>query len=63
MSNQWMIGYTGQYELEGTPCVNCGKPTSLTRPYRDVTPTDRGDEVREGNEPFCLDCIENDAEI
>lgn len=35
------------------PCVNCGTATTGTRYYRDVCPTDRGDWVTEGQEPYC----------
>ena len=35
------------------PCANCGEMTTGTRPYRDVTDTDRGDWVQEGEEPYC----------
>jgi hypothetical protein len=35
------------------PCVECGKLCYSVRYYRDVAPTDRGDEIREGYEPYC----------
>jgi hypothetical protein len=46
-------------------CANCGlvedesddnRPGFIAITYRDVCPTDRGDEVREGEEWLCDDC-------
>ena len=37
-------------------CVDCGEPGTHTRFYRDVCPTDRGSEVREGEEWVCNEC-------
>lgn len=38
-------------------CDNCGQqPAYHQRETRDISPTDRGDEVREYTENFCDDC-------
>jgi len=47
-------------------CVNCGTieedegseilTAFYSVPYRDVCPTDRGDEVREGSDWYCEQC-------
>ena len=42
-------------------CCNCrSREATHTRPYRDVTPTDRGDWIREGEEPWCDECAEDE---
>ena len=37
-------------------CMDCGKSATHTRHFRDVCPTDRGNEVREGEEWVCDEC-------
>lgn len=53
------------YTSHLTRCANCGRTRDddpeihfVSREYRDVCPTDRGDEIREGIEYICLDCAE-----
>jgi len=54
--------------MDLTKCANCGlieDPYNEDRcgfnaiPYRDVCPTDRGDEIREGTEWLCDDCYQD----
>lgn len=53
----------GKFEaVVSMACSNCGGPAENLRPYRDVCPTDRGDEVRSGMEPICADCLRDEAE-
>ena len=37
-------------------CSSCGEPTNMQVWTKDVSSTDRGDEVREGWEWLCGDC-------
>jgi hypothetical protein len=44
-------------------CAECGKRTgTMLSPYRDVCPTDRGDEIREGVEYVCSECSEEEED-
>ena len=56
---------TGTYDrlFPKARCVDCGDTATHIRHYRDVCPTDRGDEVREGDEGVCDDCYPMRGEI
>jgi hypothetical protein len=42
-------------------CANCRVRDGVVAvPYRDVCPTDRGDEIREGIEWWCEECVEDE---
>lgn len=46
-------------------CTDCGALLTDSEccwlPYCEMTPTDRGNEYREGVEPFCQDCAKDQA--
>jgi len=52
----WWVAEQTRLLADKHKCVECGEHGTHTRRYRDVCPTDRGNEVREGEEWVCDEC-------